>query len=318
MNNQEIASLLFEMADILEMKDIAWKPRAYRQAARAIDALPEDIAIIYKKGGIKLLKEIPGIGEHIANKIIEFLETGKIKAHGQLKKQVPSSTHMLLKIIGMGPKKVKKLNKILNIKTVKQLEKAAKAHKIAKIPGFGSKSEQDILDGIILMKQSRGRIPLKTAEKEAAKLIKKLKPLKETLKISTAGSLKRKKPTIGDIDLLVCSKKPEKIIEVFTKIKAIQKVLAKGSTKASIVLKSGIQVDLRVLPPESWGSGLLYFIGSKNYNIELRKIAIKKGYKLNEYGLFDKQTGKRIAGKTEREVLKKIHVPYLTPGQRER
>jgi len=318
MKNQLIAAIFYEMADILEMQNVQWKPRAYRQAARAIDSLPKDIESVYKEGGIKLLEEIPGVGEGIAKKIIEFLKKGKIQEYERLKKKVPSHINILMKIPGMGSKKVKKLNKLLNIKTVSDLEKAARAHRIAKIEGFGIKSEQDILEGIALMRKSRGRIPLKTAESEANKIITKLKRLKDVKQISLAGSLRRKKSTIRDIDILVSSDKPEKVIDAFTKFKDIQKILAKGPTKATIVLKSGIQSDLRVLPPESWGAGLFYFTGSKNYNIEIRKIAIKKGYKLSEYGLFDKQTGKMIAGKTEQEICKKLGVKWIKPEQREK
>lgn len=318
MKNIELAEIFFEMADILEMKNIQWKPRAYRQAARAISSLQEDIEKIYKKGGIKLLEEIPGVGEGIGKKIIEFLKTGKIKEHERLKKIVPSHINILMKIPGMGSKKVKKLNKLLDIKTVSDLEKAAHSHKIAKIEGFGLKSEQDILEGIALMRKSRGRIPLKQAEKIANKIIAELKRLKEVNQISVAGSLRRKKASVRDIDILVASSNSKKVIEAFTKLKNIQKVLAKGPTKATIVLKSGIQCDLRVLSPRSWGAGLFYFTGSKNYNIEMRKVAIKKGYKLSEYGLFDKQTGKMIAGKTEKEICKKLGVRYLKPEQREK
>jgi len=166
MINQEIAAIFFEIADILEMKNVEWKPRAFRQAARSIDALEKDVAEIYKKGGLKLLKEIPGVGDAISKKIEEYIKTGKIKEHQKLIKQVPSHISILTKIPGMGAKKVKKLNKLLNISTVAQLEKAARQHKISKIPGFGIKSEQDILDGIALMRKSKGRIPLKKAEKQ--------------------------------------------------------------------------------------------------------------------------------------------------------
>ncbi|MBR9691311.1 hypothetical protein GOV06_00850 [Candidatus Woesearchaeota archaeon] len=316
--NLEIAAIFYEIADILELKNIQWKPRAYRQAARAIDSLGEPIEKIYKKGGIKLLKEIPGVGEHIAKKMIEYIKTGRIKAYEKLKKSTPTHISILLKIPGMGPKKLKKLNKLLKISTISQLEKAAQKHRIAKIPGFGNKSEQDILEGIALMRKSKGRIPLRQAERIAAPIIKKLKSLKQTKKITTAGSLRRKRPTIGDIDILVSSTQPKKIIEIFTKLRSIRKVLAKGPTKATIVLKLGVQVDLRVVPPKSWGAASLYFIGSKNYNIEFRKIAIKKGYKLNEYGLFDKTTGKMTAGKTEREVCKKLGIKWIRPEQREK
>lgn len=318
MKNSEIASIFYEMADILEMMNVQWKPRAYRQAARAIDSLPEDVNSIYKKGGIKLLEEIPGVGEGIAKKIVEFLQTGKVKEHERLKKEIPSHINLLMRIPGMGAKKVKKLNKLLKISTVAQLEKAARQHKIANIEGFGEKSEQDILEGITLMRKSKGRILLKEAARVADNIISKLKKLKEVKNISTAGSLRRKRPTIGDIDILASSEKPEKIIDSFTKLKGIQKVLAKGSKKAVIVLKSGIQADLRVFSPDSWGAGLFYNTGSKNYNIEMRKVAIKKGLKLNEYGLFNKQTGKKIAGRTEKEICKKLGVKYLKPEQRER
>jgi len=318
MNNSDLALIFYEMADILEMINIQWKPRAYRQAARAIDSLSEDINLIYKKGGIKLLEEIPGVGEGIAKKIIEFLKTGKVKEYEKLKKEIPFHINLLMKIPGMGAKKVKKLNKSLNIKTVIDLEKAARSHKIAKIEGFGKKSEQDILDGIDLMRKSKGRILLKEAEKVANKIINKLKKLKEVKNISSAGSLRRKRPTVGDIDILISSNNSEKAINLFTKLKDIQKILAKGEKKAVIVLRSGIQVDLRVFSPDSWGAGLFYNTGSKNYNIKMRKVAIKKGLKLNEYGLFDKQTGKKIAGKTEKEICKTLGVKYLNPEEREK
>jgi DNA polymerase (family 10) len=317
MINQELAEIFFDIADILDMKNVEWKPRAYRQAARAVDATSQDLRTIYKKGGLKLLKEIPGVGDAIGKKIVEYIKTGKIKEYERLKKTIPLHISVLTRIPGMGIKKVKKLNKVLKIRTVKQLESAALKHKIAKIPGFGEKSEMDILDGIALMRKSKGRIPLRLAQRTADRIIARLKPLKTVLKISTAGSLRRKKPTIGDIDLLVCSKQPKKVIDAFTKIPN-QKILGKGPTKATLVLRSGIQVDLRVVPPKSWGAAQLYFIGSKNYNIELRKIAIKKGYKLNEYGLYDKTTGKQVAGKTEKGVMKKLGVKWIKPEQREK
>ncbi|MBW2994786.1 DNA polymerase III, partial [Candidatus Woesearchaeota archaeon] len=254
MKNQEIAQILYEMADILEMQGVEWKPRAYRTAARAIEGLSEPLEVIYKRGGIKELEELPGVGEGIAKKIAQYIETGKIKEYEKLKKQVPKHIDVLMKIPGMGPKKVKKLNKLLKISTIAQLEKAAHGHKISKLPGFKEKSEQDILEGIILMKKSKGKIPLAAAEKEADKIIDQLKKISAVRKISPAGSLRRKKPLVRDIDILVSSTQPKKVIDAFVRLKYIQKVLAKGPTKATIVLQSGIQADLRVLPPESWGS----------------------------------------------------------------
>jgi DNA polymerase (family 10) len=317
MKNQEIAAVLYNMADILEMQDVAWKPRAYRTAARAIDNLSEPIELIFQKGGIKALEELPGVGEGIGKKIVQYIETGKVDEYEKLKKLVPKHIDILMKIPGIGPKKVKMLSSKLKIKTVAQLEKAAKTHKISGIPGFKEKSEQDIIVGIALMKKSKTRIPLKQAEKEADRIITVLKKEKAVEQITVAGSMRRKKPTVGDIDILVSSKNPHNVIDKFTNLKEIDKVLVKGETRAAVVLKSGTQVDLRVLPSKSWGSGLLYFTGSKNYNIQLRKIAIKHNWKLNEYGLFDKKTGKMIAGKTEEDVCKKLGVPFLTPEQRE-
>ncbi|MBW2996014.1 hypothetical protein KY332_01805 [Candidatus Woesearchaeota archaeon] len=318
MINQELAAIFFEIADILDMKNVEWKPRAFRQAARAIDATPEDLRSVYKKGGLKLLKEIPGVGDAIGKKIIEYIKTGKIKEYEKLKRSIPLHISVLTKIPGMGIKKVKKLNKELNIRTIKQLEKAALQKKISKLPGFGEKSEQDILEGIALLRKSKGRIPYKQAITIARRIIKQLEGKPFINKISIAGSLRRRKPLIRDIDIIASSTQPEKVINAFTKIRDIQKVLAKGPTKATIILTNGVQADLRVLPPKSYGAGLFYLTGSKNYNIEMRKIAIKKGYKLSEYGLFDKKTGKMIAGRTEQSICKKLGTKYLKPEQRER
>ena len=318
MKNNALAAIFYEMADILEMQNVQWKPRAYKQAARAIENLSSDVSSIFKKGGLKALEEIPGVGEGIGKKIIEFIQTGKIKEYDTLMKQVPSHIDVLVRIPGMGPKKVKKLNELLKISTVKQLEKACLDHKVSSLPGFGKESEQDILEGIYLMKKSKRRILLREAEAIAQKIISLLKKNRAVLKITTAGSLRRRRPTIGDIDILVSSKKSRSVVDSFVKQKGIEKVLGKGDTKATIVLKSGVQVDLRVVPPESWGAASLYFIGSKNYNIDMRKVAIKKGYKLSEYGLYDKKTGKMIAGRNEKAICKILGLKWLKPEDRER
>jgi len=317
MNNIEIASIFYEIADILEMQDIAWKPRAYRQVAHSLESLSADVSEIYSKGGIKALEDIPGIGEGLAKKIVQYLETGKINEYERLKKTVPKHSLILIKIDGIGPKKAKKLQKELDIKSINQLEKAAKWHKIASLSGFGLKSEQDILQGIELSRLGRERIPYLKAKAIAEKIINILKKESSMDNIAYAGSLRRKRSLVGDIDILAASEKPEGIIDSFTKIGSIKKVIAKGPTRAAIILKSGVQVDIRVVKPESWGAALLYFTGSKSYNIEMRKIAIKKRWKLNEYGLFDKKTGKMIAGKTEQEVYEKLGLKYIDPEKRE-
>jgi DNA polymerase (family 10) len=315
--NSEIASIFYEIADILEMQNIDWKPIAYRNAARTIESLKENVEDIYKKGKIQALEALPNIGEALAKKIAEYIETGKISEHQKLLNKIPKHLRELMKIPGLGPKRIKKLNETLGIKTTEELEKAAKAHKIAKIPAFGEKLEQDIFESIQLARQSESRIPFEKAKKEAENIIFQLKKLKEIKQIETAGSLRRKKAFVRDIDIVASSNKPEKVIEAFTKLENVQKILGKGPTKAIIVLKSGIQADIRVLKPESWGAGLFYFTGSKNYNILMRKLAIKNNMKLNEYGLFDKKTGKMLAGSTEEEITKMLRTKLLKPEDRD-
>ncbi|MEM4271725.1 MAG: nucleotidyltransferase domain-containing protein [Candidatus Pacearchaeota archaeon] len=315
--NSEIAQIFYDMADILEMQGIAWKPRAYRQAAQAIDSLKENIEDIYAKGGIKAIENIPNIGEALAKKIEEFIKTNKIQAYEKLLNEIPKHMRELMKIPGLGAKRINKLHEILGISTINQLEKAAKAHKIAPLSGFGEKSEQDILESIQLARQSKGRIPLTQAQEAADKIISQMKKLKFVKKIEVAGSVRRKKAFVMDLDILASSNEPEKVTDAFTKLPDVQKILGKGPTKATVVLKSGIQADIRVLKPKSWGAGLYYFTGNKNYNIAVRKIAIKKGYKLNEYGLFEKKTGKFVAGKTEEEIARKLGIKLPKPEDRE-
>ena len=313
MKNLRLAQLFYEMADIYEMKGVQWKPRAYRTAAKALESMPTAVEEFYKKDA---LREIPGVGEGIEGKIIEFLKTGKIREHDKLVKTVPKHIYFIMHVPGMGPKKAQKLYKKLKITSVKQLEEACKRHRIAKIPGFGEKSEQGILEGIELMKKGfGGRIPLRQAEIIGDRVVSGLRKSKDILKVSIAGSLRRRKSRMRDIDIIAATRHPAKVIEFFTKMPNVKKILAKGSTKATVILKNGVQADIRVFPPEQWGSGLLYLTGSKAFNIEMRKTAMKKGYKLNEYGLF--RGKKQIAGKTEKEVFKKLGMKYAEPEKRE-
>ncbi len=318
LSNADVARVLYLISEMLDLlgKD-TFKIRAYQRAARSIELMPIEISRVYKEGGLKGLEGISGVGESIAEKIEELLKTGKLGYYEDLKKKVPVQADLLMKIPGIGPKKIKKLNKALGIKTIGDLRKAAKAHKIAKVPGFGEESEKDILEGLGLMKKARGRIPWKGAKKISDPIVRSLKGMKEVKQIEVVGSFRRKRPTIRDIDIIVLSKKPKPIIDKFTKLKSVKKVFAKGSDKGSIALESGVNADLRVFPRESYGAGLLYFTGSKQYNIDLRKVAMKKGWKLNEYGLFDKKTGKMIAGKSEREICKKLGVKFRKPEDRE-
>lgn len=314
MKNQEIAKIFYEMADILEMQGVNWKPVAYRKAARALESLSEDIEEIYKKGK---LQEIPGVGEALAKKITEYIETGRIHKYDELKKTLPKGITKLMEIQGLGPKKVKTLYKKLGIKSVKDLERAAKQHKISKLPLFKEKSEENILKGLELYKHGEGRTLLFFILPIAEGIVNQLKSLKEVDEAIAAGSLRRRKETVRDIDILVISKNPQKVMDFFTTLPSVKRVLAKGSTKSSVIIKEGTQVDVRVVESASFGSALMYFTGSKDHNIALRGIAIKKGYKLSEYGLFLKKNDRMIAGKTEEEVYKKLGMSYIEPELRE-
>ncbi len=315
MKNQEIANILYEIADFLDMDDTPFRPLAYKKAASSLENLEEDIEVIYKRGGTKELEKIPGIGEHIALRIEEYLKKGKIGYLQELRKKIPVDIENLTMIEGMGPKTVKTLYQELNIKNLKDLEKAAKEHKIAPLFGFGEKTEQNILEGIEFLKKTEGRSLLGRILPKANEIYEEIKKLPEVETISTAGSLRRMKETIGDVDLLVSANNPKKIMDYFVSMKGVIKVWGKGETKASIKTADGFNVDIRVVLPESYGSALQHFTGSKEHNIALRKIAMERGLKVNEYGVFKGE--KRIAGKTEEEVYKTLKMDWIPPEMRE-
>lgn len=318
MKNEEVANVLYEIADILDILKVQWKPVAYRRAARIIESLPERVSEIYKKEGLKGLDAIEGVGEGISKKIAELLRTGKIKELQRLKNKIPKSVSSIMHIEGMGPKKAWKLYQKLKIDSVAKLKKAAQQGKIAKIPGFGKKSEQAILLNISLSKKSKGRLSLREVLPIAKKIVSHLRKSKAVQKIDIAGSLRRKKATIRDIDILVQSKKPEAVMKLFTTFPGIDRVLAQGRTKASIVLKKlGLHADLRIVEAKSYGAALNYFTGPKDHNIRLRQLALKKGWTLSEYGLFTVKGHKYLAGRTEKKIYKKLGVPYKKPGARE-
>jgi len=315
MKNLEVAELLKKIAQLLEIKeDIVFKIRAYEKAALVIENLDEDIEEVWKKGK---LDDIPGVGEALTKKISEFLETGKSKYYEELKKQVPVDMEELGKVSGLGPKTIMKLYKELNVKNLKDLEKAAKQKKIENIEGLGPTVEENILKSIDFAKSTGNRFLLGPALDIAEEIKTKLKKLKEVNQIELAGSLRRRKETIGDIDILITSKNPAKVMEFFTKMDDVEQVLAKGPTKSSVRLREGLQADLRVLSEKHYGAALLYFTGSQQHNIALRKIAIKKGMKLSEYGVFIKKGNNLIASKTEEDCYKKLGLKYIEPEIRE-
>lgn len=310
MKNLEVAKLLYNIADILELQNVPWKPQAYRKAAQSIESLSEDIAEINKRGK---LQQIQGVGKHIAEKIIEFLESGKLKYYEKLKKQVKVDIEGLNEIPSLGPKKIKILYNKLGIKTVKDLEKAIKHKKIQKLAGFGEKTENSLLEGIDLVKHR----PKRFLYAQAMPIVEEIKKIFEKQifisKVEIAGSFRRGKETIGDLDFLVISSQPEKVMKIFTSLPDVKKVLSKGLTKSSIILSNGMQVDLRVVHDKEFGSALLYFIGNKEHNVALRKFALRKGYSLSEYGLFTVKDKKWVAGRTEEEVYNKLKLQYIPP-----
>jgi len=313
--NQAVAKALREIGEYLEMQDVPFKPRAYEKAADAIIGLEEEVAEIYKKGGLKALEEIPGVGLSIAEKIEELIKTGRCKYYDELKKKTPVNLAELTAVEGLGPKSIKKLYQKLGVKNLNDLEKSARAGKIGKLEGFGKKSEENILKGIEFVKKSGGRFILGFVMPEIRNIEERLRGLKAVEKIVVAGSVRRRKETIGDVDILVVSKNPRPVMDYFVKMPEVVRVLAHGDTKSAVKTKSGLDIDLRVVPHKSYGAALNYFTGSKDHNVALRQIAIKKGYKLNEYGLF--RGKKQIACESEEEIYKALGMDYIEPELRE-
>lgn len=319
MKNIEIAAIFYAMADILELQNVQWKPIAYRKAARAIETLSEPIEEIYKRGGIKALMEIPGVGEAIAKKTEEFILTGRVKEYEILKKKIPKGLREVMELQGLGPKKAIRLYKEIKIDSVEKLEKAARSGEIAKLEGFGEKSQENILKAIELAKKGKERLLLGVALPIAREIVEQLKEEKGVKRIEIAGSLRRRAETIGDIDILAEIEGDSKgIMNRFTSLPGVVEVLAKGEKKSMILIEKGeykVQVDLRIIDSDSFGAALQYFTGNKEHNIELRKIAISKGWKLNEYGIFKGE--KQIAGKDEEEVYSKLGMKWIAPELRE-
>ncbi len=315
LKNLELSRIFERIAKILKIKDEnPFKIRAYEKVALVLENLPIDIETIYRQGG---LNNIPGVGEGIAKKIEEFLNTGKLEYYEKLKESIPSGVIELLDIPEVGPKTAKLLYEQLKVDNIEKLEKAVREHQIKDLSGMGEKSETNILRGIELYKRRKERFLLGLVLPLAEEVVERLSKLEETDKINFAGSLRRKKETIGDIDILVTSQKPEKIMKTFVSLPQVREVLAEGPTKSSVITKDDIHIDVRVVEPISFGAALQYFTGSKAHNIKLRELAVKKGLKINEYGVFDSKTGQRITGEEEEEVYQILNLPFIPPELRE-
>ncbi|PYS05241.1 MAG: DNA polymerase/3'-5' exonuclease PolX [Acidobacteria bacterium] len=312
MRNFEIAFAFNQIADLLEIQGAnPFRVRAYRRAALNIEGLADNIETLSQQGG---LHDIPGIGGDLASKIDEYLRTGTIEFHEQLKKEVPLGLAKIVEIPSVGPKTAKEIYDRFRIETIEDLEAICKTDKLMGVPGFKQKTVDNILRGIGLYRRRKGNYLLGRAVPLARELCKYLEGCAE--RVAYAGSLRRMKEIVHDVDILAASKDPAQTIQAFLTMPYVQSVLAQGGTKASVRIQDDLQVDLRVVDPQSWGAAMHYFTGSKAHNIRMRERAIKQGLKLNEYGLFD-ASEKRLAGTEEEEIFEKLGLPYIPPVLRE-
>ena len=315
MRNFEVARILRNISILLDMDDVQFKPRAYEKAARSVEALEAEVEDIYQREGFKALTQIPGVGESIAEKIVELIKTGRLGYYEELLKKVPVDLDSLWGIEGLGPKTIKVLYQKLGIRNIDELEKAALAHEISKLPHFKEKTEVNILGAIEFAKQKRGRFILGFTLPMIRGIEGKLRALAEVRIVVAAGSVRRMKETIGDVDFLVVSDNPTKVADFFVSMPEVLQVIEKGITKSSVKLKTGMNADIRILPQKSFGAALQYFTGSKDHNVALRKIAQKKDLKLSEYGLFKGEM--QVAGETEEGVYERLGLAWVPPELRE-
>ena len=314
MDNNEIAAIFYEVADILDIQGVAFKPNAYRRAARSIEELDEPISRLAADDKID---EIPGVGESMAKKIQEILQSGELSYLKKLRGQIPEGLLQMLRVPEIGPKTVMQLYNELGISDLEQLRAAAEAHRLRSVKGFGEKSEEKILAGIRTLESKGGRMLLGDAYPVASSYVDHLKSSGSLDIVTVAGSLRRGKETVGDIDILVGDDEPAAVMEAFVSYPEVKEVLMKGPTKSSVLLKGGLQVDIRAVETKSYGAALAYFTGSKDHNVKMRKIGVELGLKLNEYGVFKRDSGETIAGATEEEVYKALGMKWVPPEIRE-
>jgi DNA polymerase (family X) len=312
--NSDVAGIFNRVADLLEIQSAnAFRIRAYRNAARTVAGLPKRVSDMVEAG--EPLDDLPGIGKDLAGKIKEIVETGTLSKLEALEKETPPELGEVMQIPGLGGKKVAALHKELGISSVQELKEKAQEGQIRNLEGFGKKTEQNILEEIEEAKDGTGRIRIFEAEEAANDLLRHFEQVKGIKNIAVAGSYRRRKETVGDLDILVSCRKDSKVMQAFMEYDEVKRVLSKGKTKSSVILRSGLQVDLRKVPAVSYGAALHYFTGSKAHNIAVRKLGVKKNLKINEYGVFKNE--ERIAGKDEEEVYRKVDLPYIDPELRE-
>lgn len=311
LTNQQIAEIFREIAKYLRAENVAFKPQAYEIAAEHIAGLQEDITKTYKTCGKECIDAIPGIGESITEKIEELVKTGSMKYFRELKKKYPFDMMAFTQIPEIGPKSAMTLYKKLGVKTMRDLERTAKAGRIASLSGFGKKSEQTILQGITFLKKDAGRRLIHEVLPYARNIVEQLQDVAGITHVDVAGSLRRRKETIGDIDLIATSTKPKRLIEAFKQLPQIDHVKEEGEAHMMVRYRNGMQGDLIMLKPNEYGSAFLHFTGSKEHNILLRERAIKMGLKLSEHGLFKGE--KIVASKTEEDVYRALKLDWIPP-----
>jgi DNA polymerase (family X) len=313
-SNDDVARVLTEFADLLAiLADDPFKPRAYEKAARAIGGSPDELRDLDDAG----IRAIPNVGKSIAEKVRSVLETGTFPELEELRAQVPSGVRAMTAIPGFGPKKAMVVYRELGIDDLEELVAAARDGRLRGLKGFSAKTEENVLQGVERAQRDTGRVTIDVAMRVAETLLERLRAIPDVRRADLAGSLRRMAETIGDVDLLVASGSPAPIMDAVTGFEDVEQILARGETKSSVVTRSGLQVDLRVIPNEAWGAAMIYFTGSKAHNVRIREMAVRKGLKLNEYGLFDVETDELIAAETERDVYERLGLPFIEPTLRE-
>lgn len=316
MNNERIAQIVREIGEYIQVDEgLSFRAKAYDRAAETIAGLSEQISEIYRRGGVATLLEIKGIGRGLSGVLEELITTEKSSFYEELKQALPIDLNALNAVQGLGPQKIRVLYQELKIKNLVDLEKAAQAGKIRGLAGFGEKSEEKILRGVEFLKRGAGRMLLGDVLPWGRALEAALLKVRGVTKATLAGSARRRRETVGDLDMLVIAANPKPVMDYFVAMPDVEEVLANGETKSAVRLKNGLQVDVRVVPKESYGAALNYFTGSRDHNIALRQIAQDKGLKLNEYGLFKGDTA--VAGKTEEEIYTALGLQYIPPELRE-
>lgn len=314
-SNADIARALREMALFLEMDEVPFKPRAYERAAYGVSALERPLAELRAEGGVAALMTVPGVGKGIAERIAGMIDAGAMAELEALRARTPVDVLGLTAVEGIGAKTVHRLWQELEIRDVADLKRAAAQGRIRGLPHFGERSEQKILEAVTFHEEAAGRRPLGQILELARRIEAALSRVPGVVQAVVAGSIRRRRDTVGDVDVLVAADPPERVSRAFEALPEVQTVLAHGPTKTLVRLANGMDADLRVLPPESFGAALIYFTGSKDHGVALRKIAQKKRLKLNEYGLF--RGDRRVAGRTEEEVYRALGLAWIAPELRE-